>query len=121
MIRPWTSSRTSSSAWSPPCTSSSWCSRCSSGTPPPDTRASGSSPTFAAESKTLAANQGLYNGFLAAGLVWGLIVDRADVKLFFLACVIVAGAYGAATVNRRILVIQALPALVAFVLVLAAG
>ena len=77
----------------------------------------GLEPAFAAESKTLAANQGLYNGFLAAGLVWGLIDDRDDVKLFFLACVIVAGAYGAVTVSRRILVVQALPALVGFVLV----
>ena len=74
---------------------------------------------FAEESKVLAANQGLYNGFLAAGLVWGLVDDRDDVKLFFLACVIVAGAYGAVTVSRRILVVQALPALVGFVLVLA--
>ena len=81
----------------------------------------GLEPAFAAESKTLAANQGLYNGFLAAGLVWGLIDDRDDVKLFFLACVIVAGAYGAVTVSRRILVVQALPALVGFVLVLAAS
>ena len=76
---------------------------------------------FATASKVLAANQGLYNGFLGAGLVWGLVDDRDDVKLFFLACVIVAGAYGAVTVNRRILVVQALPALVAFVLVLLAG
>jgi putative membrane protein len=81
----------------------------------------GLEPAFATESKTLAANQGLYNGFLAAGLVWGLIDDRDDVKLFFLACVIVAGAYGAVTVSRRILVVQALPALVGFVLVLAAS
>jgi putative membrane protein len=80
----------------------------------------GLDPAFAEESKTLAANQGLYNGFLVAGLVWGLVADRTDVKLFFLACVVVAGAYGAATVNRRILMVQALPAVVAFVLVLAA-
>jgi putative membrane protein len=81
----------------------------------------GLEPGFATESKALAANQGLYNGFLAAGLVWGLVDDRDDVKLFFLACVIVAGAYGAVTVSRRILVVQALPALVGFVLVLAAS
>ncbi len=81
----------------------------------------GLDPAFATESKALAANQGLYNGFLAAGLVWGLIDDLDDVKLFFLACVIVAGAYGAVTVSRRILFVQALPALVAFVLVLAAS
>ena len=78
----------------------------------------GTTREFAAESKALAANQGLYNGFLAAGLMWGLVDQRDDVKLFFLGCVIVAGAYGAVTVNRRILVIQALPALVAFALVL---
>lgn len=81
-------------------------------------RTFGLDPAFAAESRTLAANQGLYNGFLAAGLVWGLVSDRDEVKLFFLACVIVAGAYGAATVSRRILLVQALPALVGFVLVL---
>ena len=83
-------------------------------------RTFGLEPAFATESRTLAANQGLYNGFLAAGLVWGLVSDRDDVKLFFLACVIVAGAYGAATVSRRILLVQALPALVGFVLVLVA-
>jgi putative membrane protein len=81
----------------------------------------GLEPAFAKESKALAANQGLYNGFLAAGLVWGLVADLEDVKLFFLACVIVAGAYGAVTVSRRILFVQALPALVGFVLVLAAS
>jgi putative membrane protein len=85
---------------------------------PTGRRVFGLDPEFATASKALAANQGLYNGFLAAGLVWGLIVDRTDVKLFFLACVIVAGAYGAVTVNRRIFFVQALPALVAFVLVL---
>jgi len=84
-------------------------------------RTFGLEPGFAAESKVLAANQGLYNGFLAAGLVWGLVADLTDVKLFFLACVIVAGAYGAVTVNRRILVVQAVPALVGFVLVLLAA
>ena len=82
-------------------------------------RTFGLEPAFATESKTLAANQGLYNGFLAAGLVWGLVSDQTDAKLFFLACVIVAGAYGAATVSSRILFVQALPALVGFVLVLA--
>jgi putative membrane protein len=88
-------------------------------TTPTGRKVFGLEPGFAEESKTLAANQGLYNGFLVAGLVWGLVADKTDVKLFFLACVIVAGAYGAATVNRRILVVQALPAVVAFVLVLA--
>lgn len=80
----------------------------------------GLSPEFAQESKALAANQGLYNGFLVAGLVWGLAEDSTDVKVFFLACVLVAGVFGAATVSRRILVVQALPALVAVVAVLAA-
>jgi putative membrane protein len=88
---------------------------------PTGRRTFGLEPAFATESRTLAANQGLYNGFLAAGLVWGLVSDRTDVKLFFLACVIVAGAYGAATVSSRILLVQALPALVGFVLVLAAS
>ena len=73
---------------------------------------------FAQETKVLAANQGLYNGFLAAGLVWGLIAGRHDVQVFFLACVVVAGVFGAATVNRRILMVQALPAGVALVGVL---
>jgi len=84
-------------------------------------RTFGLEPAFAAESKVLAANQGLYNGFLAAGLVWGLVSEQTDVQVFFLACVIVAGAYGAVTVNRRILFVQALPALVGFVLVLLAA
>lgn len=64
-------------------------------------------------SRVLAANQGLYNGFLAAGLIWSLGGRRVDVAAFFLVCVVVAGAYGAVTVNRRIFLIQALPALLA--------
>ena len=70
----------------------------------------------------LAANQGLYNGFLAAGLAWGLLRGGdtgRDIELFFLACVFVAGVYGAATAVRRILFIQAVPAAVAIALVLA--
>jgi putative membrane protein len=71
-------------------------------------------------SAVLAANQGLYNGFLAAGLLWALVwygpVSGRAVLTFFLACVVVAGIYGAATVNRRILFIQALPAAIAAVL-----
>ena len=87
----------------------------------PRTRAAfGLTEEFAEESKALAANQGLYNGFLAAGLVWGLVADLDDVKFFFLACVIVAGVYGAATANKRILFIQAVPAAVAVAAVLAA-
>ena len=80
----------------------------------------GNTPAFAEESKVLAANQGLYNGFLVAGLVWGLIEDSTDLKVFFLGCVVVAGVYGAATVSRRILLVQALPAALALVAVLLA-
>ena len=81
----------------------------------------GLTPEFAKASRTLAANQGLYNGFLAAGLVWGLFLETAggSIKLFFLGCVVVAGVFGAMTVNRRILWIQALPGIIAIFLVLA--
>ena len=77
-------------------------------------------PEFAAASKQLAANQGLYNGFLAAGLVWGLTLgaEGLEVKIFVLACVIVAGVFGAVTVNRYILFIQALPGILALALLL---
>ena len=75
-------------------------------------------PEVSASSATLAANQGLYNGFLAAGLVWGLVANRRDVKVFFLCCVVVAGVFGAITAKGSILVTQALPALVALVFVL---
>jgi putative membrane protein len=78
-------------------------------------------PEFARASKALAANQGLYNGFLAAELAWGLIAGSQEFKVFFLACVIVAGAYGAWSVSRRILWVQALPGAVALALVLASG
>jgi putative membrane protein len=76
----------------------------------------------AAASKVLAANQGLYNGFLAAGLAWGVWLGAAGVaiKLFFLGCVVVAGIYGAATVGKKILFVQALPAAIAMALVLLA-
>ena len=79
-------------------------------------------PEFAAASKGLAANQGLYNGFLAAGLLWGLAMGAAglDVKVFFLACVIVAGLFGGATVNRNILFVQAVPGIIALALLLEA-
>ena len=80
-------------------------------------RVFGTTPEYAAASKTLAANQGLYNGFLAAGLIWGFFAGD-PVKIFFLACVIVAGAYGAATVNLKILWVQAAPAAIALALVL---
>ncbi len=74
-------------------------------------------PEFAAASKALAANQGLYNGFLVAGLVWGLWLgdDGFAVKAFFLGCVIVAGLFGAATVSRRIAWVQAMPAAIALI------
>lgn len=77
----------------------------------------------AEETAALAANQGLYNGFLVAGLVWGLTRGAAglELKVFFLVCVVVAGVFGAATAKRSILWIQALPGAVALALVLAAG
>lgn len=77
----------------------------------------GLTPEFSAASKALAANQGLYNGFLAAGLIWGLClgVDGWHVEIFFLSCVIVAGLYGGWTVNRKILFVQALPAVLALI------
>lgn len=71
----------------------------------------------AAATKTLAINQGLYNGFLVAGLVWGLIGGDIRVKVFFLACVILAGVLGAATVHRKVFFVQAMPAIVALLLV----
>jgi putative membrane protein len=93
-------------------------------TTPTGRKAFGLTPEFAQASKVLAANQGLYNGFLAAGLVWGLIADDPTgfrAQIFFLSCVVVAGVYGAATANRRILVMQALPAALALAAVLVAG
>lgn len=85
-------------------------------------RTFGLTPEFAAQTRVLAANQGLYNGFLAAGLFWGLWLGAGGwaVKTFFLLCVLVAGLYGAATVNRRILFVQAVPAGVGLVLLLLA-
>lgn len=77
-------------------------------------------PEVSASSAILAANQGLYNGFLAAGLLWGLVSGRRDVKVFFLACVIVAGVYGGLTAKMSILYTQGLPALLALLAVLAA-
>jgi len=72
-------------------------------------------PEFAQASRALAANQGLYNGFLAAGLIWSLALGTAGtaVRIFFLVCVIIAGLYGGFTVNRRIVLVQALPAVLA--------
>ena len=86
-------------------------------TGPRGQRAFGLTPEFAAQTKTLAANQGLYNGFLAAGLIWSLLHPQPEfawqIALFFLACVAVAGIYGAATASRKILFIQTIPAVVA--------
>jgi len=80
-------------------------------------RTFGTTAEAADSSAVLAANQGLYNGFLAAGLLWGLIwygvVDGRPILTFFLACVVVAGIYGGVTVSRRILLVQALPAAIA--------
>ena len=87
-------------------------------TKPTGRRVFRTTPEFAQASASLAANQGLYNGFLAAGLLWGVGLGAAGfaIKVFFLACVVVAGVFGAATVNKRILVVQAVPAAVAAVL-----
>jgi putative membrane protein len=83
-------------------------------------RTFGLTQEFAAASKSLAANQGLYNGFLAAGLMWGLALgaNGDPIKIFFLGCIIVAGVFGAFTANLKILWVQALPAAVALALVL---
>src|SRR6185436_18151347 len=85
---------------------------------PTGLRTFGHTAEHAAASKVLAANQGLYNGFLAAGLVWGLTLGSAgtSVKVFFLLCVLIAGVYGAMTASRKILYVQALPALIALLL-----
>ena len=79
-------------------------------------------PEFAKASKALAANQGLYNGFLVAGLVWGLSLGDAgiQIKMFFLGCVIAAGLFGGTTVSRAILFVQAIPAVIALALLLEA-
>ncbi len=91
-------------------------------TTPLGTRTFGLTPEFAEASKVLAANQGLYNGFLAAGLCFSLLQHRdADpIKIFFLGCVIVAGLFGGLTVKPSILFVQAAPALLALVLVVLA-
>lgn len=81
-------------------------------------RVFGLTPEVAAASAPLAANQGLYNGFLAAGLIWGLWSGQRAVLVFFLGCVIVAGVYGSLTAKRSILFVQALPAAIGLALVL---
>lgn len=89
-------------------------------TKPYGRRVFGLTEEFAKSSRSLAANQGLYNGFLAAGLIWSLTIDDdygADITIFFLSCVIVAGIFGGLTAKRKILLVQALPGAIAFVLV----
>lgn len=83
---------------------------------PAGLRAFGSSKEFAAATRVLAANQGLYNGFLAAGLIWGLHTGDIHMQHFFLSCVFVAGVYGALTVNLKVIWVQAAPAMVALTL-----
>ncbi|MGE0500928.1 MAG: DUF1304 domain-containing protein [Rhizobiaceae bacterium] len=84
---------------------------------PQGRKAFGTTAEFAAASKVLAANQGLYNGFLVAGLAWGLWLGEAgfSIKVFFLLCILVAGLFGAMTASTRILYVQALPAAVALI------
>ena len=92
-------------------------------TTPRGRAAFGLTPEFAEQTKALAANQGLYNGFLAAGLIWGIVGPdhlRFGFQVFFLLCVMVAGVYGAATASRKILFVQTVPATVALVAVLLA-
>jgi putative membrane protein len=86
---------------------------------PQGRKAFGTTAEFAKATRVLAANQGLYNGFLAAGLIWGIWMGEAGdpVKIFFLLCVAVAGIYGAATASRRILLVQTVPAVIALVAV----
>ena len=92
-------------------------------TKPAGRRIFGLPPEIMAGSAALAANQGLYNGFLAAGLLWGLLMGNGGftVKVFFLSCVVIAGLFGAATAKRSILWIQAMPGAVALIAVLLAG
>lgn len=89
-------------------------------TSPTGMRIFGTTPDFAAQSAALAANQGLYNGFLAAGLIWSLLrKDDADaIKIFFLACVVIAGVFGGLTAKASILFVQGMPALAALLLVI---
>jgi putative membrane protein len=92
-------------------------------TTPRGRRAFGTTAEFAEQSKVLAANQGLYNGFLAAGLAWGLCLGPAGAgaELFFLGCILVAGIYGGVTANKRIVFVQAIPAAIGIALVLMAS
>lgn len=85
-------------------------------------KAFGTTAEFTEQTKVLAANQGLYNGFLAAGLIWGLLQPEPgfgwQIQLFFLACVAVAGLYGAASVGPKILLVQTVPAVLAILAVI---
>jgi putative membrane protein len=94
-------------------------------TSPRGMKAFGTRPEQAAQTRVMAANQGLYNGFLAAGLIWSLLHPDAgfafQLKLFFLGCVLVAGLYGGATASRKIFLVQALPAAIALIVVVIAG
>lgn len=91
-------------------------------TDPRGQKAFGTTPEFAQQTKVLAANQGLYNGFLAAGLIWSVLHPVPEfawqIAMFFLACVAVAGIYGAATASRKILFIQTVPAVIAMLAVM---
>jgi putative membrane protein len=93
-------------------------------TTPTGMKSFGTTPEFAQATKVLAANQGLYNGFLAAGLFWSLLhpdpIIGRQIQLFFMVCVVVAGVYGGLTAKRSILWVQGLPALIALVAVLLA-
>ena len=91
-------------------------------TKPAGLRAFGLTPEFAEQTRVLAANQGLYNGFLAAGLIWSLLrkQDGIAVRIFFLSCVVVAGVFGGLTAKTSILYVQAAPALLALILTLIA-
>ena len=91
-------------------------------TKPAGLRAFGLTPEFAEQTAVLAANQGLYNGFLAAGLIWSLFrkEDGFPIRIFFLTCIIVAGIFGAITAKPSILYVQAAPALIALVVTLLA-
>ena len=80
----------------------------------------GTTEQFAEETKTLAANQGLYNGFLALALVWGLAASQFQLQLYGLVCVIIAGLYGAATASKRILFVQVVPGALALIALLLA-
>ena len=81
----------------------------------------GMTPEYSKASASLAANQGLYNGFLAAGLVWGLVSGDFAIKTFFLVCVVIAGIYGGLTAKRSILYVQALPGLLGLIFLYLAG